>query len=56
MPKVELNARLYSRLGVLTTSTMTVEMLVNRAVDEYLRAKMGSLQKGPQVRIPPRLR
>ena len=38
MPKVELNAALYLRLGALATKTSTIEMLVNRAVDEYLKA------------------
>jgi len=38
MPKVELNAALYLRLEALATKPSTIEMLVNRAVDEYLKA------------------
>src|SRR5215471_16070258 len=37
MPKVELSATLYRRLEALATKTATVEMLVNRAVDDWLR-------------------
>jgi hypothetical protein len=40
MPKVELNAALYERLEALATKTSTIEMLVNRAVDEYFQAHL----------------
>jgi hypothetical protein len=40
MPKVELNAALYLRLEALATKTSTIEMLVNRAVDEYFQAHL----------------
>jgi hypothetical protein len=56
MPKVELNPALYLRLEALATKTSTVEMMVNRAVDEYLQARVGSQQKGPSVRISPKNR
>jgi len=54
MPKVELNATLYLRLEALATKTQTVEMLVNRAVDDYLRNQAGPQTKGPGVVIPPK--
>jgi hypothetical protein len=54
MPKVELNAALFLRLEALTSKTATIEMLVNRAVDEYLQARLGTQKRGPSVRIPPK--
>ena len=51
MPKVELIAKLYNPLEALATKELTVEMLVNRAVDEYVKAKMGEPPKGPGLRF-----
>jgi hypothetical protein len=56
MPKVELNPTLYRRLEEIASKTRTVEMLVNRAVDDYLRNQVGSQAKGPSVVIPPKAR
>jgi hypothetical protein len=47
MPKVELIATLYDRLNAIATNTMTVEMLVNRAVDDYLKTRAEGSPKGP---------
>ena len=54
MPKVELSPTLYQRLEALATKTDTVEMMVNRAVDEYIQARVGPTRKGASLRIPPR--
>jgi len=54
MPKVDLSATLYRRLEVIATKTNTVEMMVNRAVDEYLRNQVGPQTKGPSMVLPPK--
>ena len=54
MPKVELNPTLYLRLEAIATKTTTVEMMVNRAVDEYLLARVGPIRKGADPKIPPK--
>ena len=54
MPKVELSPTLYLRLEAMATRTNTVEMMVNRAVDEYLVARVGSFRKGSDPKIPPK--
>ena len=54
MPKVELSATLYLRLEAIATRTNTVEMMVNRAVDDYLKTHWGTQQKVPSVQIPPK--
>ena len=54
MPKVELSPTLYLRLEAMATRTNTVEMMVNRAVDEYLVARVGPFRKGSDPKIPPK--
>ena len=55
MPKVELNATVYDRLNAIATNTMTVEMLVNRAVDDYLKTRAeGSPKNPPRIHPKPR--
>jgi hypothetical protein len=54
MPKVEVNGKLHRRLEAMATNGMTVEMLVNRAIDHYLNAQTGGSHRGPNVRILPK--
>lgn len=51
MPKVELSATLHDRLEAIVTNAMTVEMLVNRAVDSYIHGKAVGSRRGPSPRI-----
>jgi len=54
MPKVELSPTLSLRLEAMAPRTNTVEMMVNRAVDEYLLARVGPSRRGSDPQISPK--